>query len=64
MWGLHRAHVETVVGAFSLGDRNEEEGRVIDYGLLNRLAIMYTFYKTQERHTMVGIVKCSSTLES
>ena len=48
--GCERNHVETVVGAFGLGDRNEEGGRVIDYGLLNRLAIMNTFYKHRESH--------------
>ena len=48
--GSERDHVETVVGAFGLGDRNEEGGRVIDYGQLNRLAIMNTFYKHRESH--------------
>ena len=33
--GCKRNHVETVVGAFGLGDRNEGRVRVIDYGLPN-----------------------------
>ena len=45
-----RNHAETVVRAFDLGDRNEEGGRVVDYGTLKRLAIMNTFYKHREYH--------------
>ena len=48
--GCRRDHVETVVGAFSVGDRNEEGGRIIDYGLLNGLAVMNTFYKHRDSH--------------
>ena len=48
--GCERNRVETVVGAFGLGDRNEEGVRVKYYGLLNRLAIMNSFYKHQESH--------------
>ena len=33
--GCGRDHIETVVGTFSVGDRNEEGGRIIDYGLIN-----------------------------
>ena len=43
--GCERDRIENVVGAFSVGDRSEEGGRIIYYGLLNRLAIMNTFYK-------------------
>ena len=48
--GCDRNHVDSVVGAFSVGDRNEEGVRVIDYGMLNGLAVMNTFYKHRESH--------------
>ena len=48
--GCKRNHVETVVREFGLGDRNEEGGSVISYGMLNRLAVMNTFYKHRESH--------------
>ena len=51
--GCVRDHVEVVVGAFSVGDRNEEGSRIIDYGLLNGLSIMNTFYKHRESHKLI-----------
>ena len=48
--GCVRDHVEAVVGAFSVGDRNEGRSRIIDYGLLNGLSITNTFYKHRESH--------------
>ena len=48
--GYERNQVETVVVAFCLGGRNGEGGRVIDYGLVNMLTILNTFYKHQESH--------------
>ena len=48
--GCGRDNVETVVGAFGIGDRNEGGRRIIDYGLLNGLAIMNTFFKHRDSH--------------
>ena len=48
--GCQRNQVESVIGAFSVGDRNEEGCRIIDYSLLNGLAVMNTFYKHRESH--------------
>ena len=31
-----------MIGAFSVGDRNDEGGRVIDYSMLNGLSVMNT----------------------
>ena len=39
-----------MIGAFSVGDKNEEGGRIVDYSLLNGLAVMNTFYKHRESH--------------
>ena len=48
--GCEKNHAETMVEAFGLCDRNEEGGRAKDYGLLDRLAIMSTFFKHRESH--------------
>ena len=48
--GCQRNQVESVIGAFSVGDRNDEGSRIIDYSLLKRMAVMNTFYKHRESH--------------
>ena len=39
-----------MVGAFGFGERNEGGGRIIDYGLLNGLRIINTFFKHRDSH--------------
>ena len=48
--GCEREGVEHVIGAFSVGNKNREGERILDFCVLNNLAIMNTFYKHKEEH--------------
>ena len=48
--GVEREGIEGVIGAFSIGNRNTEGGRIIEFCTTNILAIMNTFYKHQASH--------------
>src|SRR5215469_6130540 len=46
--GVNREGVETVIGAFGVGERNAEGERLLDFAVENRLSVMNTFYKHKE----------------
>ncbi|XP_063884003.1 craniofacial development protein 2-like [Scylla paramamosain] len=48
--GQNRDGVEHVIGEFSIGERNQEGERIIDYCVMNNMSIMNTYYKHQESH--------------
>ena len=48
--GCERNNIRNIVGAFSIGDRNAEGDRVIDFALVNGLSVMNTFYRHRESH--------------
>ena len=48
--GSERDGVESVIGAFSVGNKNREGERILDFCILNDLAVMNTFYKHHEQH--------------
>ena len=48
--GRVREGVETVIGAFGVGERNPEGERLLDFAVENGLSIMNTFYKHRESH--------------
>ena len=48
--GQDRTGVENVIGDFSIGNKNPEGERIIDFCVLNGLAIMNTYYKHKESH--------------
>ena len=48
--GRERDGYEGVVGAQSIGDRNDDGRRILDFCLVNNAAIMNTFYEQQELH--------------
>ena len=48
--GVDRDGFNTVVGAFGIGDRNREGERLLDFCILNNLAIMNTYYKSKDEH--------------
>lgn len=45
-----RVGEERVMGAFGVGDRNQEGERLIDFAMRNGLSIMNTNYRHQESH--------------
>jgi hypothetical protein len=48
--GTQRRGVESVIGAFSVGERNRAGERVIDFCLQNGMTVMNTCYKHRESH--------------
>ena len=48
--GKNRDGVEHVIGEFSIGEKNQEGERIIDYCVMNNMSIMNTYYKHQESH--------------
>jgi Reverse transcriptase (RNA-dependent DNA polymerase)/Endonuclease-reverse transcriptase len=48
--GKERSGCEAVTGAFSIGERNREGDRIVDFCIRNQMAVMNTFYKHQESH--------------
>ena len=48
--GCDRQGIRSVIGEFSIGDRNEAGERVIDFCVRNGMAIMNTFFKHRESH--------------
>ena len=46
--GRDREGVETVVGAYGVGERNPEGERLLDFCVRNNLAVMNTFYAHRE----------------
>ena len=48
--GQDRLGIENIIGAFSIGDRNREGERIIDFCRQNSFSIMNTYFKHQESH--------------
>ena len=48
--GTNREGIEKVIGAFSVGDKNEDGERIIDFCVRNNLTIMNTCFKHRESH--------------
>lgn len=48
--GVNKKGIEHGIGAFSIGNRNNERGRVIDFCVANHRLIMNIFYKHQDSH--------------
>ena len=48
--GQDRQGIENVIGAFSVGNKNQAGERVIDFCVQNHLSVMNTFYKDRESH--------------
>ena len=48
--GTERTGIGNIIGAFSIGNRNNEGERLIDFCVLNSLSIMNTYYKHQDSH--------------
>ena len=48
--GTNRDGVENVIGAFSVGDKNEDGERLIDFCVRNNLTIMNTCFKHRDSH--------------
>ena len=48
--GTNRTGLGNVIGAFGIGDKNNEGENLTDFCVRNRLAIMNTFYKHQDSH--------------
>ena len=42
------SNYETVLGIHSIGNRNEEEKRILDFVVVNNLCVMNTFYQHRE----------------
>ena len=53
--GCDRKQYETVLGIHSIGNRNEEGKRILDFAVVNNLCIMNTFY--QHREPKVNLVQ-------
>ena len=45
-----RRHREDIIGAFSIGNKNEDGQRIIDFSVRNSLSIMNTFYQHRPSH--------------
>ena len=48
--GSERLGLESIIGAFSIGQRNREGERLLNFCHLNNLSVMNTFYKHKENH--------------
>ena len=48
--GRERIGIQNVIGAFSIGNKNVEGERIIDFCVVNSLSIMNTFYCHQDSH--------------
>ena len=48
--GRDREGIHNVVAAFSVGNRNPDGERLVDFALVNGLSIMNTFYKRRVSH--------------
>jgi len=48
--GSDRSGLDTVIGAFGIGDRNNEGQKIIDFCVANQLAVMNTFFKHHVSH--------------
>ena len=48
--GSDRLGLENIIGAFSIGERNREGERLLNFCRLNDLSVMNTFYEHKESH--------------
>ena len=48
--GVNREGYEGVLGAYGIGDRNDDGRRILDFCLINDLSVMNTFYMHRESH--------------
>ena len=48
--GCDRSNVETIIDAHSIGIRNEDGQRILDFSKVNNLSIMNTYYSHRESH--------------
>ena len=48
--GTNRAGYEDIIGEHSIGDRNREGERILDFCVRNRMSIMNTFYEHKPSH--------------
>ena len=62
--GCDRKKYETVLGIHSIGNRNEEGKRILDFAVVNNLCIMNTFYQHRAKSELGtdGITSGKSTL--
>ncbi|XP_076066023.1 uncharacterized protein LOC143039639 [Oratosquilla oratoria] len=51
--GVDRDGYNNVVGGFAIGNRNREGERLLDFCVLNNLAIMNTYFKHKDEHNDV-----------
>ena len=48
--GQDRTGIESILGAFSIGNRNREGENIIDFCIQNRMSIMNSFYNHRDSH--------------